>query len=161
KVEGDVPLPAVAGFGDAVLEAFLTPDTDNPFGLRRAMRAHASSAKVGAVRYVYFSRRIERLGDVPLTLGAYVSFEQSEQGDEIKRLVRALLGGLGVLVAAVLAAAGAGKKLSRRVQELARASKAVEEGELEDIPELSGSAIAEFDDASRSFNRMVQGLRER
>ena len=157
----DAPLPAVGAFGDAVLAGFLAPEAESPFGLSKMTRTRASSAKVEGTRYVYFSRQIERFGDVPLTLGTYVSFEESEQGDEVKRLIRGLVAGLGVLVVAVLVAAYAGKRLSVPVQELAEASKALEEGELEDIPQLRGSAIAEFDDASRSFNRMVQGLRER
>lgn len=157
----DAPLPSVASFGDPVLAEFLRPNAGSPFELRRVTRAQATSAKVGESRYVYFSRRIERFGDVPLTLGAYASMDRPEGGDEMRRLLDALFAGLGVLVAAVLAAAWAGRKLSGPVQDLARASKAVEEGELDEIPELRGSAIAEFDDASRSFNRMVRGLHER
>jgi class 3 adenylate cyclase len=157
----DAPLPAVGSFGDAVLAEFLKPAARSPFGLRRVTRAQATSAKVGESRYVYFSRRIERFGDVPLTVGAYFSAEESARGDELRRLIQALAAGLGVLIVAVLAAAYAGRRLSAPVQELARASKAVEEGELDEIPQLRGSAIAEFDDASRSFNRMVRGLHER
>jgi adenylate cyclase len=66
-----------------------------------------------------------------------------------------------VLALAVLAAAIAGRRLGRPVEALARAARAVGEGRLADAPILPGSRVAEFDEAHRSFNRMVQGLRER
>ncbi len=79
----------------------------------------------------------------------------------MQRLVLSIAAGLLVLAIAVIAAAIAGRRLSRPVEAFARAARAVGEGKLDQVPQLPGSRIAEFDDASRSFNQMVQGLRER
>lgn len=75
-------------------------------------------------------------------------------------MVWSLFAGLGVLVVAVISAAFVGKRLSRPVEAFAKAAKTVQEGRLEDVPTLPGSAIAEFDDASQSFNAMVTRLRQ-
>jgi len=73
--------------------------------------------------------------------------------------VWSLFAGIGVLVLAVIVAAFAGRRLSRPVEAFAQAAKNVQAGQLEEVPTLPGSAIAEFDDASRSFNDMVAGLK--
>jgi adenylate cyclase len=62
-------------------------------------------------------------------------------------------------VLAVVVAAVVGRRLSRPIEAFAQATRTVQEGRLEDVPTLPGSAIAEFDDASHSFNDMVAGLR--
>ena len=47
------------------------------------------------------------------------------------------------------------------MQSLASAAKTVRDGELDQVPVLPGSSIAEFDDANSSFNQMVIDLRQR
>ncbi|MDA8107728.1 MAG: adenylate/guanylate cyclase domain-containing protein [Betaproteobacteria bacterium] len=66
-----------------------------------------------------------------------------------------------MLVAAVLFAAIAGRRLSAPVHAFARVARVVRDGRLDDVPRLPGSRIREFDDAASSFNQMVEGLRER
>lgn len=164
RAQGDAhaeSLPRIAEVGDPVLEGFGAPDTLNPFGMRRLSRARAVSTRIGGERYLYIHRSIVRYGPQPWTLGAYVNVEQAGYAAEMRHVILALAAGGGVLVLAVLVAALAGRRLSRPIQAFARAAKIVEEGRLEDVPQLPGSAIAEFDDASRSFNQMVEGLRER
>jgi class 3 adenylate cyclase len=69
--------------------------------------------------------------------------------------------GLVVLVVAVLAAALIGRRMARTVEALASAASAVREERLDDVPKVPPSAIAEFDEARRSFESMVLALRER
>jgi len=155
------PLPDLREMGDPVLEAMRTPDSHAPIGLRTLTRARASTASVGATRYLYLTREVPGTGATPWQIGVYVNAESGEQRTEMRRLLLSIAAGLLVLAIAVLAAAIAGRRLSRPVEAFARAARAVGDGKLDRVPQLPGSAVAEFDDASRSFNHMVQGLRER
>jgi len=154
------PLPKIAEFGDPVLAAIRAPGANRPIALGGLRRAVAASARVGGERYIALTRSIERYGAEPWTVGAHINAKSSGQAAEMRRLLVSLGAGLGVLLVAVLFAAWAGRRLSRPVQALAAAARAVEEGELEAVPALAGSRVVEYDDASRSFNRMVERLRE-
>jgi class 3 adenylate cyclase len=69
--------------------------------------------------------------------------------------------GLVVLVLAVLTAALIGRRMARTVAALGTAASAVREERLDEVPEVPASAIAEFEEARRSFQGMVLALRER
>jgi len=154
------PLPRIAEIGDRVLEGLDAADARTPLVLRSVSRAKAAAAKVGKEQFVTLQRTIERYGPEPWTIGAYVGLQEGGPVAEMQHLVYALAAGVGVLVVAVFFAAYAGRRLSGPVQALASAARAVEDGELERVPVLPASAIAEFDDANSSFNRMVQDLRQ-
>lgn len=154
-------LPLVLEIGDPVLARMRTPDSRTPIGLRTLKRAQAVTASVGDERYLYLTRDIQGTGATPWKIGIYVNAERGGQRAEMQRLVLSIAAGLLVLAIAVIAAAIAGRRLSRPVEAFARAARAVGEGKLDQVRQLPGSRIAEFDDASRSFNQMVKGLRER
>lgn len=154
-------LPLVLEVGDPVLARMRTPDSRTPIGLRTLKRAQAVTASVGDELYLYLTRDIQGTGATPWKIGIYVNAERGGQRAEMQRLILSIGAGLLVLAIAVIAAAIAGRRLSRPVEAFARAARAVGEGKLDLVPQLPGSRIAEFDEASRSFNQMVQGLRER
>jgi class 3 adenylate cyclase len=155
------PLPSVLEVGDPVLARLRAADAAVPISMRALTRSRAVGAKVGEDRYLYVFRQIQGTGEIPWTLGIYVNTARGDQGVEMRRLALSLGAGLAVLALAVLAAALVGQRLSAPVEAFARAATAVREDRLEDVPVLPGSRIAEFDEASRSFNQMVEGLRER
>jgi class 3 adenylate cyclase len=155
------PLPAVADIGDPVLERFGSPDVQKPFGMRKLARAQASSARVGGEQFLFIYREVGRYGPEPWIIGAHIDVKAAGYAAEMWRVVQALIAGGGVLVLAVLVAALVGRRMGRPIEALARAAKVVDEENLDEVPVLEGSVIAEFDDAARSFNRMVEGLRER
>jgi len=154
-------LPGVGEIGDPVLDRLRSPDAASPISMRALTRSRAVAAKVGSDSYVYVYRQVSGTGGVPWNLGIYVSAQSSGQQAEMRRLAVSLGAGLGVLALAVLAAALAGRRLSGPVEAFARAATAVREDRLEEVPVLPGSRIVEFDEASRSFNQMVERLRER
>jgi class 3 adenylate cyclase len=82
-------------------------------------------------------------------------------GKEVARMLRALGGGIAVLVVAVVVATIVGLRISQRIKALSSAARAVQSGHLEAVPQLQGSGIREIDDAARSFGQMIDGLRER
>jgi class 3 adenylate cyclase len=155
------PLPALGEIGDPVLERIRSPDVLKPFGMRKLSRASASAVRVGGERYLFIHRDIGRYGPQPWVIGAHIDTKQAGYAAEMWQVAQALLAGGAVLVIAVLAAALAGRRMGQPIQALARAAKVVEEEDLDNVPRLGASVIAEFDDAARSFNRMVEGLRER
>jgi len=152
------PLPHLREVGDPVLERIRSPDVVSPFGLRALTRSKAAVVRIGDTQHVIITRQIGELGALPWTVGVHLDPNQGGPS-ELRRVMWSLFAGLGVLVLAVVAAAFAGRRLSRPVEAFARATKTVEEGRLDEVPALPGSMIAEFDDASRSFNDMVAGLR--
>ena len=156
----DQPLVSVEALGDAVLERIWSPDDENMFILRGLTEASASGVRVGDDYHVFLYRDIHRYGPAPWTIGAYVNIEMNE-GNEPERLVVAMLAGVGVLIVSVAVAAWLGARASRPIQAIAAAARAIETQQLDGVPALPPSRVAEFDDANRSFNQMVAGLKER
>ena len=182
--DGDRPLVALDALGDTVLERIWTPDHPELFLLGGMTGASASGAEVGGDYYVFLYRDIDRYGPEPWTIGAYVntgtsdlgewlagimwaimsgSFESTGtiDGNELELVVASVFAGLAVLVLSVALAAWLGARASRPIRALASAARAIEKKGIDRIRPLPSSRVAEFDDANRSFNRMVAGLRER
>jgi len=152
------PLPLLRQVGDPVLERIRSPDEVSPFGLRKLSRSRAVAARVGDARHVTITRDMDQRGPQAWSFGVHFDPEQGGPS-EMRRVMWSLFAGLGVLVVAVVAAGFVGRRLSRPVEAFAQAAKTVQDGRLEDVPTLPGSAIVEFDDASESFNAMVASLR--
>jgi len=129
--------------------------------MRALSRASVAAVLIGDERQLFIYRDIHRYGPEPWSLGIHVSTSQGGQLAEISRVADSVLAGLAVLVLAVFTAVLAARRISRPIQALASAARGVREGKLGAVPRLPGSVIVEFDDASGSFNEMVDGLRER
>jgi adenylate cyclase len=157
----DNPLPTIAEVGDLVLERFYSPDDKSPFGMRALFSAKAASVRVHGEQHVFLYRELNRFHPNNLTVGAYINMSQSSTGAPMQRIMHSVAAGLAVLVFAVLFAALVGRWLSRPVQVLARAALSARAGKFDEVPQLQRNPIKEFDDASRAFNSMVEGLRER
>ena len=180
----DQPLVGLDVLGDPVLERIWSPDHDELFLLGGLTEASSSGAGVGNDYYVFLYRDIDRYGPEPWTIGAYVntgtsdfgkwlagivrsalsgSFEDTgtAEGNEFELVVATVLAGIAVLVLSVAVAAWLGVRASRPVRALATAARSIEAQQLDRIRPLPPSRVAEFDDANRSFNRMVAGLQER
>jgi len=156
--EREDPLPRLNEVGDAVLARLRSPDVVSPFGLRALKRSKAVVVRIGERQNVVITRAVGELGTQPWSVGVHLDPRQ-DGPSQLQRVVWSLFAGLGVLVLAVVVAAVAGRRLSRPVEAFAKAAKNVQEGRLDEVPTLPGSAIAEFDDAADSFNGMVAGLR--
>jgi adenylate cyclase len=155
------PLPRLEEVGDAVLDAMRLPEERTPFALRALKRAQALRTDVGGRHFIAIFRDMEPYGPRPWTIGVYVDPVEGGQHAEALRVIQSTAAGLVVLVLAVLFAALVGRRIARPVAALAAAASAVREGRLEDVRPLPRSAIAELDDAGRSFDQMLHGLRER
>ena len=179
----DQPLVALDTLGDAVLERIWTPDHPELFLLGGMTEASSSGVAVGDDYYVFLYRVVDRYGPEPWTIGAYVKTGTSEvgewlagivrsamsgsfentgtiDGNEFERVVATVFVGLVVLLLSVALAAWLGARASRPLRALAAAARSIEAQRLDRIRTLPPSRVAEFDDANRSFNRMVAGLKE-
>ena len=179
----DQPLVTVEALGDPVLERIWTPDHRELFLLEGLTDASASGVTVGDDYYVFLYRDIDRYGPEPWTIGAYVntgtsdvgewlaqivrsalsgSFEDTgtAEGNEFELVVATVLAGIAVFVLSVAVAAWLGVRASRPIRALAAAARSIEAQGLDGIAPLPPSRVTELDDANRSFNRMVEGLKE-
>ena len=179
----DQPLVTVEALGDPVLERIWTPDHRELFLLEGLTDASASGVTVGDDYYVFLYRDIDLYGPEPWTIGAYVnagtsdvgewlaqivrsalsgSFEDTgtAEGNEFELVVATVLAGIAVFVLSVVVAAWLGIRASRPIRALATAARSIEARGLDGIAPLPPSRVTELDDANRSFNRMVEGLRE-
>ena len=179
----DQPLVSVEALGDPVLERIWTPDHRELYLLGGLTEASASGVTVGDDYYVFLYRDIDLYGPEPWTIGAYVNTGTSDvgewladivrsalsgsfarsgtvEGNEFERVIASVVAGLAVLVLSVALAAWLGARASRPIRALATAARSIEARGLDGIEPLPPSRVTEFDDANRSFNRMVAGLRE-
>jgi len=154
------PMPSLESMGDVVLSRIWTPDEVDPFISDAMLDTEVKGVYWGDNFYLYLYRDIDRYGDAPWTIGAYINTSLFGD-DQMQQLWNALLFGLVVLVIAIVASIIAGRKVSMPIKAIVRAAHSVQAGELETIPHLSGSKISELDDASSAFNNMVKGLHER
>ena len=179
----DQPLVTVEALGDPVLERIWTPDHRELYLLGGLTEASASGVAVGDDYYVFLYRDIDLYGPEPWTIGAYVNTGTSDvgewlaeivrsalsgsftrsgtmEGNEFERVIASVVAGFAVLVLSVALAAWLGARASRPVRALATAARSIEARGLDAVAPLQRSRVAEFDDANRSFNRMVAGLKE-
>ena len=156
----DQILPTMDELGDLVLERIWSPDEEATYIEKALTNTQSSGIYWGKDFYLFLYRDIDRYGPAIWTVGAYLNTSLSTNTVR-DRIIRALWAGLAVLAIGVLASIVLGHKVSNPVKSLVKAANAVNDGDLENVPDLAGSRIRELDDASRSFNNMIHGLRER
>ena len=161
-VTNNTPLVALSDLDDHVMQRIWSPDEEQLFFLNNDDRLNTSGAFIEARErfFIYLYRSIQDYGEQPWSIGAYLD-TSVYGGAESQRLMRALLGSLVVLLAAITGAILLGRYITRPVTNIAKAARLVEENKLNEVNELPPSRMQEFDDAARSFNKMVIDLRER
>ena len=153
------PLATVEELGDPVLEALDTEATrEGRWLVRPGPEIDVTWVSLNDVWHLVLRRALPRYGE--WTVGVHINTGRTDD-DEVRRVLEAAGAGLAVLVVAVLAAVLVGRRISRPVRAIAAAARVVEANRLEEVRPLRPSWILEMDDANRSFNRMVEGLRER
>ena len=154
------PLVDLEQLGDLILARIWTPDEDAKFISKALEDTEASGVFWGDDYYLFLYREITRFGPAPWTIGVHLNTKLQTDG-EARRLLHALAVGLVVLVLAIIAAVIIGRKISSPVKAIVKAADSIEAGELDTVQPLEGGSVRELDDASKAFNNMVKGLRER
>ena len=154
------PLKRLENLGDLVLQRIWSPDEDVAYIQVNLENTRASGVFWDNDFFLFIYRDLTRYGQAPWTIGAYINTTLLSDKPG-QRIMRALAVGLAVLVLALIASVIVGRKVSSPVKAIVQAADAVNSGELDTVKPLAGSQIRELDEASRAFNDMVSGLRER
>ena len=154
------PLATVDEVGDPVLAALGTDATrEGQWFIRSGPGIDVSWVVLGDDHWhLVLQREMPRYGE--WTVGVHIDTEASDD-ETVRHMLEAAAAGFVVLVVAVVLAVLVGRRISRPVRAIAAAARVVEGNQLDDVHRLRPSWIREMDDANRSFNRMVEGLRER
>ncbi|MFK7859696.1 MAG: adenylate/guanylate cyclase domain-containing protein [Granulosicoccus sp.] len=156
------PLMPLSELNDEVLERIWSPDDEELFFLDIEDNVKSSGAFIEELEryFIYLYKKNESYGPIPWIIGAHLNTE-IYGGDESKRLLRALISSIVVLLVAIAGAVLLGRYITRPVTAIAEAARLVEANRLAEVPVLAPSHMQELDDAARSFNQMLVDLRER
>ncbi len=156
------PLTALQELDDEVLKRIWSPDDEQPFFLNSDEKVRTSGVYIEERQryFIYLYQKIEDYGPIAWIIGAHLNTEIYGSA-ESKRLMRALLGSIAVLLLAIAGAIVLGRYITRPVTAIADAARLVEANKLSEVSALAPSRMQEFDDAARSFNQMLVDLRER
>jgi adenylate cyclase len=152
-------LPLISGLGDAILESIWGKDQLRVVRLKPTQGDTIKGRTLGDRVYLFVFRSIDGYGEEPWVVGAYL--DGSSTRVQIRRIAGSAMAGGLVLLIAVAAAAFIGRRAARPAKLLAKAARRVQAGELDDIQPLPKTRLRELNEASISFNEMVEGLRER
>ena len=153
------PLASIAEVGDPVLSGLGTEAArEGRWLVRSSPDIEVTWVVLNDVWHLVLQRRVSRFGD--WSVGVHVDTDRNED-HVVRGMLEAAGAGMAVLVVAVVLAVLAGRRVSRPVRSIAAAARVVEGNRLDEVRRLRPSWIREMDDANRSFNRMVEGLRER
>lgn len=153
------PLPHIERYGDRVLSRLWDEAAreELAIGVTPPLRGHV--VLLGEERdeaYVFLYRMIDRYGDTPWIVGAYVPAETI--GQEVQRLISSAVVGLVAFLIAIAMAVYIGRRISRPVRRLANAARQISDLRVEDVEPIPPSRITELNEQSNAFNAMVSAL---
>ena len=155
-------LPGIDELADPVLEnmdQWQEFDFDPPAPHHEKNGSQASSLELADGYYVVITRQFEESAGLPILMGMH--FDPSVFTQEWQRLKLATLIGVSIMVLAIMLAVLISHYFTRPLKRFSDATRQLEKGILDDLPVLPGSHIAEFNDASLSFNHLAITLRDR
>lgn len=159
-LSADQPLPVLADSADPVLRALWDPDASEPVPLDyRHPGFYGRYVTVGKERHVAVYQWLRGYGDMPWIIGSH--FRTADIGAEFARVQQAAVAGLAVLTLAVLVAFLIARLISAPLERLAAAADQVRRYGPDRATPLPPGRFAELHAASRAFNAMTEGLRER
>ncbi len=156
-------LPDFNNLGDDILSHIWDPPTGRLNLLRTFRGKHEGKSKanlvaIGDIQYIFLYREINKYGNKPWTVGQYL--DSRAVNKQARRLDTTFIVGVVFFVVALTLAMIGGHWISGPVRAIAVAAGKVRKGDLDKVPTLPPSRILELDLAARSFNEMVDGLRE-
>ena len=154
-----VPLPALSAVNDPYLPSIWSPNDFKLGFMGELEKSQARGVWVNDERRIFIFREISRYGSQPWIIGAH--FDPEFARGDVARLIYSGAAGLGVLCIAILCAIWLARTTTRPIRRMASAAAQVREGRLDSLPPLPSTILRELNGAAVSFNRMVEGLRER
>ncbi|HMB47515.1 MAG TPA: adenylate/guanylate cyclase domain-containing protein [Afifellaceae bacterium] len=153
--------PRLALFEDRVLRRIEERSTIEMFEEAAAANIEVSFLDLSgenedANNFVLMTRKTSAYSDEPWTLGLY--YPAHAVNKEIQRLMKSMVAGIIMLGVAVICAVLLGRRIARPVGRITSVADSVSALELGAIEPLPASRIREFDDGSRTLNKMVEAL---
>ena len=152
------PLPSLSKVGDSVLAAIW--QTKNKYPLRILQGSENLKGHIIQLLnddYIYIYREVAEFGDEPWLIGTY--FRDTDVNSELRRLERAMIAGVTLLVLSMIIAVLLARQISRPIVRLAAAASNIGQLEISKTSELPGSVFRELNEQAQAFNAMLQGLR--
>ncbi|MBT5039461.1 MAG: adenylate/guanylate cyclase domain-containing protein [Rhodospirillaceae bacterium] len=154
----EAPLPSVSDFSDAVLAAIWSDE--GRYELEQMEMPESTDGHVIQIddaEYVFVYREVAGFGPLPLTVGAY--FKASDVGEEVRRMMIALIAGVAALLLSLVAAIFVGRRIARPIVRFSAAAGRIRDLDISQVEELPGSVFRELNEQSNSFNAMLGALR--
>ena len=154
----EAPLPAVSDFDDPVIAAIWQEERNyelRQIELPEGTEGHVVQTDDG--EYVYIYRNVSGFGPLPLTVGTY--FRSSDVGEEVQRMIMALIAGVAALLISLIAAIFVGRRIARPIVRFSTATGRIRDLDISQVEELPGSIFRELNEQSNSFNAMLRALR--
>ncbi|RDE19540.1 adenylate/guanylate cyclase domain-containing protein [Motiliproteus coralliicola] len=150
-------LPKIGEIGDPALQQIWGPRRkQDPFVMPE--NAQAFTLNDSDSRLLYLIRPMQRYGDKPWVVGTYLDPKQIP--DVFQRMWDILIGGLALVVVILLLVIWISRRIGAVVDRTVAGFDAVGHHPLQQVEDLPGSRIQEFNRVSLAFNRMLKGLRE-
>ncbi len=149
----------ISDIGEAILEDLLAAEGFEPEMLSKLTKTTSKFIELDEREYLLFIRTTNEILNFPWHIGLYI--DAKTEGAIVQRLFNTFFIALGFLVLTVAFAVYGGVLLSRPIRSLAGSMELVHNDRIQDVGHLPHSRISELDDAARSFNEMVKGLKER
>ncbi len=151
------PLPQQDRFSDPIVSAMWLPN--DRFSVAKYFLTGANTRFVSYAdwEYVVFFEELSDYGVQTLTVATY--FEAHDIIAEAARLRWAIIFCLVMAVISAGTAALIGQKIAKPVRRLSDSAKRVHDLDISNIAEIEGSFFRELDEAARSYNFMLEGLR--
>jgi adenylate cyclase len=153
KKEQEIPLKE---FPDPILAQFATASPIEEFAdaAEQGVEVLESGGRDGSIFIVRELPGFQR----PYLLGAY--FSKADMGEELFRLIFALIAGLIGLLAAAIVAILLGSALSKPMRAVANRAAQLADLDIENLVPLPHSRIAEIDRQSQALNRLRLAMQE-
>ena len=156
--QADIPLQALEDVGDPVLARLWSTENRRRLLISLGQDTRGHEMRINGENYLFLYRELTGFGPEPFTVGIYAGPEDG-LGDEFRRLVRAGIAGVVVILICVLGAIYLGRRISAPIRALAAGSTSIADLDLDNVARLKPSRLRELDEAANAFNRMTTGLR--
>ncbi len=148
------PLHTLSALADPVMARF---HETTPLPERFSKTFEVREIRANGNDYIALSRTLDGFGDQPWTLVAYSP--ASAWTTQIERLDRSIIGGILLLVLAIVAAIYLAKRIARPIRLTAGAASRIGALDLDGVKKLPPSHITELNNQAEAFNHMVDALK--
>ncbi len=151
------PFPQQVNFSDPVISSMWEERERRSLEERIITGPGVKFVRFADQGFIVLHRNLDGYTDRPLLIGTY--FQSSDLLSEALRLKWAIVICIAISVVSAGVAGYIGRAIARPVRRLAEGSKKIHDLDLDNIEPIPGSFFRELNDASRSFNTMLDGLR--